>query len=600
MKFKNVKQNLKARLGVIDGRCDVAKGVLTLKGFATLGLPSNSKKLVFSSEGIVFGETNSFSAYKIGNDTLCLFRIALPLPIPLLERREISVEIKVDDIELNQSYSKNFRFKIREFGKIIYQDNKDNKKRTLKLHAFNSLKRIKNYLTKFNSLILTYFFWAIIKFPIFTSGKIKKLSHKYSHNIALVIHNLDHPDRPEKLRFFNLVSQNLNTVGFNLVCLHHSKNLPIGIFHFHQFYEFCRVSWLHIGFVRNLYHSNSAEFNETYQLAYDLKKNHQLAMTNMVEHYQVHRDVIHEFLGLAIFLKKHQPTKILLWHQWNSLSVISNFFASSIDIGRFYTHEGFLPGSMALDKNGEIGSSTPNISRDYFSKIPKDRSLKLADSYAKFLLNNSLDRKPQTSSGTEKIIIERCKKGFRGVLFFAGVNDWQTGIFPLDGPYKKEQSPYFLGTYDSLNSVLEIASRQNLLVVFKPHPNTPMLNALSHHNLLIIEHGNIWSLIKECDIVISPVSTVLYHAALAGKPSICMGEFPASLIPGNHKSKNQSELDVQINELLSCNRISRIDVVLHIAILIENYLVSYHEWSEEFHCRGPNDYVREIFKNPID
>ena len=122
---------------------------------------------------------------------------------------------------------------------------------------------------------------------------------------------------------------------------------------------------------------------------------------------------------------------------------------------------------------GEIGQSKPCLVDDYFSQIPTEYEIDKAKKYIDYIVKNKNDRKPNSNFWLEEDIISSIRDNYSKVIFFAGVNDWQTGIYPLDGPYKKYQSPYYLGTYDCLRTLIKIAEEENYLIVFKPHPNTP-------------------------------------------------------------------------------------------------------------------------------
>ena len=357
-------------------------------------------------------------------------------------------------------------------------------------------------------------------------------------------------------------------------------------------------SWSSVMYLARLYKSDPVSFLSTFEVAKKLRTNHEKAMGSLMNQGAVDKEIIYEFLGIALFINNFKPSRVLLWHQWNSYSVIGNFIAKSSGIPTLYTHEGFLPGSMAIDHMGEIGQSKPCLIDDYFSDIPSDYEIDKAEKYIDFIIKNKNDRKPNSNFGLEKSIIDRMRDKYSKVIFFAGVNDWQTGIYPLDGPYKLYQSPYYLGTYDCLRTLIKIAQEENYLIIFKPHPNTPQTQEIYHKNLLTLEFGSIWSLIESSDLVVSPLSTVLYHASIIGKPSLAMGKIPSIYIKGNHYINSDAVLR---NCLLGKENISQTlskdDVTKHIAILLSKYLCSYHDWSKPLHIRDQSDYVRTIFED---
>lgn len=571
-------------------RYDKDHRFISVAGLASAGTPVDDKRLEVAIDGEHIGTETMFMQNRIADDPKCSFKFVIPLGHTSFKEM-IKLSFTIISEKENIHHTETIQVQLTKSG-FIKIANKDKRipKRGLVI-KFKSL--TKHFLNNSQCSV----FWILLKLLALFSKNNDHITDNLN-NIGLLVHNLDHVDRPEKLSFYNSVSETLKSIQFNLVCLHHSKTKPSSNFKIIQFLDEKYTSWSSIIHLARLYKSDPVSFLYTFELAKKLRTNHEKAMGSLMNQSAVHKEIIYEFLGIAHFIYNFKPSRVLLWHQWNSYSAIGNFVAKSAGIPTLYTHEGFLPGSMAIDHMGEIGQSKPCLINDYFSDKPSDYELDKAEKYIDFIIKNKNDRKPNSNFGLEKNIINQIRDDYSKVIFFAGVNDWQTGIFPLDGPYKQYQSPYYLGTYDCLRTLIKIAQEENYLIVFKPHPNTPQTQEIYHKNLLTLEFGSIWSLIESSDLVVSPLSTVLYHASITGKPSLAMGKIPSIYIKGNHYINSDAALrNSLLNKENMVQTLSKDDVKKHIATLLSKYLCSYHDWSKPLHIRDQNDYVRSIFEN---
>ena len=144
-------------------------------------------------------------------------------------------------------------------------------------------------------------FWFLLKLiAIFSKNNNHIINN--SNNIGLLVHNLDHVDRPEKLSFYNSVSETLRNIQFNLVCLHHSKIKPSSNFKIIQFFDKKYTSWSSIMYLARLYKLDPIRFLSTFEVAKKLRTNHEKAMGSLMIQSAIDKEIIYEFLGIGLYI----------------------------------------------------------------------------------------------------------------------------------------------------------------------------------------------------------------------------------------------------------------------------------------------------------
>ena len=203
-----------------------------------------------------------------------------------------------------------------------------------------------------------------------------------------------------------------------MVCFHHSAALPDAHFKVHDYYHNQRKSWLYALRLAFLPRHEKLKLINTVELATDLKKYHLRAMGNNLREPFVRTEVIQELIGAFYFLKKHKPTRMLLWHHWNSYSIVCEALCDLLEILAF-THEGFLAESIAVDFHGEIGASKPAVLEDFFNLPLSEQDLTDSRNYINTLVEKKLDESHnQIIMGFSKLL--RAHQSYDRTIFMQG------------------------------------------------------------------------------------------------------------------------------------------------------------------------------------
>ncbi|MEO0337090.1 MAG: hypothetical protein AAF202_11885, partial [Pseudomonadota bacterium] len=336
--------------------------------------------------------------------------------------------------------------------------------------------------------------------------------------IFVCVHNLDVEDRIVKLRCFEKIDQELKHLGWKIVVIHHSDfkldtTLEVVDFKKHKpsiksTLEFQKLF------------SKDKSFVESVHFLHGFHNSLQRMKTWRDDVLQVKKESI-QFYDL---IKTHKPFLCVLWHEWNSYAHMNARISKHFEVPYMYAHEGFLSGTLGIDPCGEMAESLPAVDEDFNSLRISDKDRETTRTFLKYLSDNSLDRKMQIEAGSVRNLIEKTKKDYSAVVFYAGVNDWQTGMLPTWWDKANQHSEFYVDSYDALVDLVKVCEEKNWLCLFKPHPNVPPSNRIpKSENLIFLRHANILELIQQSDVCVTLLSTVSYQAMTHGTPVAILG-----------------------------------------------------------------------------
>src|SRR5262249_55082657 len=134
-----------------------------------------------------------------------------------------------------------------------------------------------------------------------------------------------------------------------------------------------------------------------------------------------------------------------------------------------------------------------------------------------------LDRKPGSPISIAQVAAALPARAGRRLVFYAGINDWQSGVLPVDGNTMLH-SPHYADTIDALDHLLEAAEAGDFSVLFKPHPNLHPKNfAAAHPRLIVARESNSVECIRHADVTATILSSLAYIALCHAKPAVLLG-----------------------------------------------------------------------------
>ena len=218
------------------------------------------------------------------------------------------------------------------------------------------------------------------------------------------------------------------------------------------------------------------------------------------------------------------PAAIVLWNMFHPLHHIFDEVCKERGIKTIYFEFGTLPGTYAFEKYGQMGESYPaKYCEDFKNLEINNDDLENAKKVSKYLYESGLYR----TSGTYRNIsaITKKMKPARPTIFFAGQNDYESGLFPYSEHTKKCHSPIFKSSDEAAEFLSNVAEKNNWNFIYKKHPLVTAyeLPKKTQKNVISGEGIGINDLIDLSDVTITILSQTGYVSTIRKKPTIMLG-----------------------------------------------------------------------------
>jgi hypothetical protein len=187
-----------------------------------------------------------------------------------------------------------------------------------------------------------------------------------------------------------------------------------------------------------------------------------------------------------------------------------------------------LPGTICFDEDGQMAESWVAQDFDEFLALPVDDSdLAQAQRFLDYLREGKKSGKSQDAEVSIESVIARARERGRKIIFYAGQNDWASGMLPRGFPEARIHSHIYADTLEALGHLSEVAEENDWQIVFKPHPLVQERHRYFEvpfpERVDLVLGGNILDCIQEADLVTTIVSQVSYLALIHGRPCVMLG-----------------------------------------------------------------------------
>jgi len=292
-------------------------------------------------------------------------------------------------------------------------------------------------------------------------------------------------------------------------------------------------------------------------------------------------------------ITKLKPSLCIIWHQFNGTSMILTDLCKAKNIPYVYGHLGVLPGTVVFEPNGQMAESWVSLEKEKFCSLevlPED--IEKATDYIRFVRKKKMDRKKQRLKCSVHEKIAQHRKRGRKVIFYAGQNDYRSGMLPRSLKNSHIHSPHYLSTIQALKHLEEISIKKNWGIIFKPHPNIESkyinkTNMFGDHIDMVIG-ANIFNCICQSDVTVTILSSVGYQSLIHGKPVLQLGNSQLSGMGCIYEISSREGIDILLEKAIDegfadCQKVAWIN---HVARLLRYYLFAYDEDVEEIMGRG--------------
>lgn len=219
---------------------------------------------------------------------------------------------------------------------------------------------------------------------------------------------------------------------------------------------------------------------------------------------------------------------VMLWNQFFVLHDIVKHICEIKNLPIIYSESGVLPGTLAFETSGQMGESIPAIQYKKFRELSVSaEELSHAHRIISYLYESKLNRWGKYGVYRKeqlKDVYNRIVPG-RPIIFYAGQNDYESGIKPYTENTQKYHSPIFRSSYEAALALGKICEKNKWNLIYKRHPmmRREKRNEILPNNIINFDELEIHDIIDFADVTITILSQTAYVALIRNKPVVMLG-----------------------------------------------------------------------------
>lgn len=220
-----------------------------------------------------------------------------------------------------------------------------------------------------------------------------------------------------------------------------------------------------------------------------------------------------------------KPDIVVIWNQFHAFHHILEGICRKRKIKCVYFEFGVLPGTYALETMGQMGESYPaKHYKEFMELTVNENELLKAGEIWDYLETSKLNRKEQPVND-ELDILKMKLDDKRPTVFYAGQNDFESGLYPYTRNTKKNHSPIFGSSDEAAVYIAKICYKNKWNFIYKRHPLVSKFMKKSRlpENVLLFDQVDISQVIELADVTLTILSQVGYVATILKKPTVMLG-----------------------------------------------------------------------------
>ena len=222
----------------------------------------------------------------------------------------------------------------------------------------------------------------------------------------------------------------------------------------------------------------------------------------------------------------YKPEAMIIWCEFPMLHQVCRHVCLEKGVTPLFIEYGSLPGTFALDSEGQMGESHAARYYEQFRALPvtEDEVAKAAE-VVDYLRESQLNRNAKNTSTDEyDKLVTKLIPG-KPVVMLAGQSDFDSGLLPYDDAAKANHSPMFADSVEAAQHLAEVAKEMDFNFIFKPHP--AMVESMRAQtwpeNLHLVTNTDINRIIDLSDLVVTIVSQTGYMSTIRRKATLTLG-----------------------------------------------------------------------------
>lgn len=270
-----------------------------------------------------------------------------------------------------------------------------------------------------------------------------------------------------------------------------------------------------------------------------------------------------------------KPEILVLWNQFHALHQVLEIVAKEQGISVRFMEFGSLPGTVAFETMGQMGESYPAREAEKFLALPvNDSDLAKAREVWDYMKESRLNRNQQADSGELVNLVARLRKTGKPILFYAGQNDYESGLYPYTERTEQFHSPSFHSSDECARYLGKIALKNGWNVIYKPHPLMKDVTESFPKSVTVLNNGDINDFVDLTDLTITILSQTAYVALIREKPVLLCGYMQLKGKGCTYEAFEPEKMEGEIKRMLEKGVTDQMKEaqLRHIAQLIRYYL----------------------------
>ena len=288
------------------------------------------------------------------------------------------------------------------------------------------------------------------------------------------------------------------------------------------------------------------------------------------------------------FLDHFQPEMVILWCEFYAGHSILKEICQERGIPVLYMEFGALPGTFAIEENGQMGESLVTLNAEEFVKQPvSDEEREQAKNVLAFLKESGLNRRVQQKTDVMEEIAKKYKPN-RPVVVMFGQNDYEAGIKLYTEESARYHSPIFEGSDAAAKYVGDLARKNDWNFIYKPHQMMvrvgECLETEFPTDTIWVGDTDINELIDLADVCITIVSQCGYVSLIREKPTVMLGYTQLQGKGCAYEAFRPEDVEVQIKLALEqgYTQEQKRNFQTHVAQMLKYYLFDDLQQEEGF------------------
>lgn len=224
-------------------------------------------------------------------------------------------------------------------------------------------------------------------------------------------------------------------------------------------------------------------------------------------------------------LDELNPKIVVIWNQFHAFHYILDYICKERGFKTMYFEYGVLPGTYAFEAMGQMGESYPAKQYKEFKNLEVlPEECEEAQKIWDYLYTSRLNRKDQPKNNRKDELMSKLMPG-RPILFYAGQNDYEAGLYPYTEHTRINHSPVFKSSDAAAIYLAKLSAKNNWNFIYKWHPImvTYELPTKYPSNLIKIDDIDINEIIDMADLTITILSQTAYISTIRRKPTLILG-----------------------------------------------------------------------------